>query len=253
MPLDLLASRIGRPFVCGHRGFSAAAPENTIAAFEAALQAGAEVIETDVRLTHDGHVVVIHDQSVDRTTNGSGHVRDLSLAQVKALDAGAWFAPRFAGERVPTLSEILEWCAGRVVFLVEIKDVPHREMTLVYRTIRIVEDHGAEQYVSLGGFDHVALAEIHRARPSWALHMNVHARLADPVHEARAAGASLICLEPEFFLAPDVEALHAAGVAVHAPLYHADHTADLLSRGVDVLEADDVTLVTRALRLVPPR
>jgi glycerophosphoryl diester phosphodiesterase len=210
------------------------------------------VLETDVRLTRDGHVVVIHDKSVDRTTSGSGLVRELTLAQIKALDAGAWFDARCAGERVPTLTEVLEWCAGRVILLVEIKDVPHREMTLVERTMRIVEDHRADHYVSLGGFDHVALAGIHRAHPSWTLHMNVHARLADPVHEARAAGVSLICLEPEFFLEPDVEAFHAAGIALHAPLYRPADAADLLHRGVDVLEADDVTMVTRALGLVPP-
>lgn len=94
--------------VVAHRGNSWVAPQNTLAAFEAAARAGADVIELDVQLTSDGHVVVIHDETLDATTSGTGWVRDTPLADVRALDAGAWFAPAYAGQRVPLLTEVVE-------------------------------------------------------------------------------------------------------------------------------------------------
>lgn len=113
-----------RPLVWAHRGASSAAPENTLAAFRKGLEVGADGVELDVHLTLDGHVVVIHDPSVNRTTNGRGRVADLSLAAIQALDAGGRFSPEFAGERVPTLEEVLavvmDWPCDRRV-LIELK------------------------------------------------------------------------------------------------------------------------------------
>jgi glycerophosphoryl diester phosphodiesterase len=96
-----------RPLVIGHRGFSRLAPENTVVAAKKAVEIGADGSECDVILTSDGEVVVIHDTTVDRTTNGKGRVAELSLAQIKALDAGSWKDPSFANERIPTLDEML--------------------------------------------------------------------------------------------------------------------------------------------------
>lgn len=111
-----------RTKVIAHRGYSAVAPENTLAAFRAAIEAGADAIEFDVRLTRDGHPVIMHDASVDRTTDGHGAVASLTLAQIRALSANRRFAPRFAGERVPTLDEVLALARGRVMALAELKD-----------------------------------------------------------------------------------------------------------------------------------
>ncbi|MEN6302569.1 MAG: glycerophosphodiester phosphodiesterase family protein [Armatimonadia bacterium] len=96
------------PVVIAHRGDSAAAPENTLSAFTSAVQSGAHAIEFDVHVTADGHPVVIHDATVDRVTNGSGAVADMTLAQIKALDAGGWFAGPYEGEQIPTLDEAIE-------------------------------------------------------------------------------------------------------------------------------------------------
>src|SRR5262245_46332535 len=87
--------------VIAHRGASSYAPENTLAAFDLALQMGVRHIELDVHLSRDGHLVVIHDDTVDRTTNGSGPVVHYTLAELQALDAGSWFGAAFAGERIP--------------------------------------------------------------------------------------------------------------------------------------------------------
>jgi len=249
--MELLARRAGRPLISAHRGFAAVAPENTLAALELAWRAGATVAEIDVQLTRDGHVVLMHDRSVARTTNGSGFVADLTRAELQALDAGAWFDRKFAGERVPTLADVLNWSGGRLGFLIELKNYPRRELPLVERTIAEIEAHRAQDYVVLAGFDHVTLAEIHRLRPAWPLEMIVIARLADPVHAARAAGASLISLEPEFCLEPDAHAIHAAGLSVLTTLLDRQHAQELLRMGVDVFESEDVAMVASALGVAP--
>lgn len=93
--------------VCAHRGDNHEAPENTLPAFALAIEQGAHQIEFDLRTTRDGYLVVLHDPTVDRTTDGAGAVADLSLAEVRALDAGGWKDPRYAGTRVPTFEEVL--------------------------------------------------------------------------------------------------------------------------------------------------
>jgi len=112
-----------RPVVIAHRGYSAAAPENTLAAFEAALRTGSDLLELDVRLDADGVPVVVHDGTLDRTTDTPGPVEELTSAAVRSADAGAWFAPAFAGQRVPTLREVVEVVARfpRAGLLVEFK------------------------------------------------------------------------------------------------------------------------------------
>ena len=107
--------------VIAHRGASSYAPENTLAAFDLALAMGARHLELDVHLSSDGHVVVIHDDTVDRTTNGSGTVTGHTLAALQELDAGSWFGAAFAGARIPTLDEVLARYQGRVHVHTEIK------------------------------------------------------------------------------------------------------------------------------------
>jgi glycerophosphoryl diester phosphodiesterase len=103
------------------RGASAAAPENTLAAFTLALRAGADALELDVRLTRDGAPVILHDATLERTTTGRGPLAGVDLADLRRLDAGSWFAPRFRGERVPTLGEVLDLARGRCGLNLELK------------------------------------------------------------------------------------------------------------------------------------
>jgi len=248
VPPELLRSRRGAPHVSAHRGASAHAPENTLAALEAAWRAGATLAEIDVRLTRDGHVVLMHDPTVDRTTTGRGHVKDLTLEALRALDAGGWFGPQFRGERVPTLREVVDWARGKLVLLVELKNVPFREMPLVDRTIELVDEMGAEDGVVLGGFDHPVLRDIKRRRPRWPLEMMYTARLADPAGAARAAGASLVSLEPEFVLPEDIGLLHQAGVAALTTLERPEEAPRLLSWGIDALESGDPAMAVAAIR-----
>jgi len=107
---DVLAAR---PLVVAHRGNSTVAPQNTLAAFEAAWRAGAHSIEIDIQPTADGQVVVIHDDTVDGTTDGQGTVAEMTLDALRALDAGSWFAAAYAGQRVPTFAEVLDLLVRR--------------------------------------------------------------------------------------------------------------------------------------------
>ena len=109
------------PLIIAHRGFSAEAPENTLIAFQRALDVGARLAECDVHPTRDGQLVLLHDHTLERTTNGSGPVAEKTLAELRQLDAGSWKDARFAGERLPTLAETLGLTKGRMILVVEIK------------------------------------------------------------------------------------------------------------------------------------
>jgi len=119
--------------VVAHRGALRWAPENTICAFEKAIELGAHLIEIDVRQTKDGHLVLMHSSRVDHTTDGTGRVADLTLARIKKLDAGSWFAAEFAGEHVPTLDEALDAMAGRALPDIDFKEGDAEKLVAVLR------------------------------------------------------------------------------------------------------------------------
>jgi glycerophosphoryl diester phosphodiesterase len=153
--LDLRS--LGRPLVIAHRGYCARYPENTLAAFEGAVEAGCHMIELDVNLTRDRRLAVIHDHVLDRTTSGSGPVRDATLGELRRLDAGSWFHPRFAGERVPELGEVLERISGRVPLNIEIKRrafEAHDPPDAVERqVVDLVRRHQATSWVVISSFE----------------------------------------------------------------------------------------------------
>jgi glycerophosphoryl diester phosphodiesterase len=142
--------------VIAHRGASGTAPENTLAAFERAERLGAHMIELDVPLAADGAVVVLHDDSVDRTTDGRGRVSGHTLAGLRALDAGRWFAPEFAGERIPTLAEVL----AVVSLPVNVELKRGGGAGLEARVLETVRAAGALGRVVFSSFDHDALQRL---------------------------------------------------------------------------------------------
>lgn len=113
---------IAFPLPIAHRGFRAKYPENTQAAFRGALQIQAGMVELDVAMSRDRALVVIHDDTLERTTNGFGRVKDHTLAELKQLDAGSWFSPHFSEERIPTLRQVLELCRDKTLVNIEIKE-----------------------------------------------------------------------------------------------------------------------------------
>lgn len=122
-----MAAALRLPEVIGHRGAAAWAPENTLAGIAKAADLGLEWVEFDVKLSGDGHAVLFHDDTLDRTTDGTGPVAATGLTDLRRLDAGAWFDRRFAGERIPLLEEALELCRARGLRVnLEIKPCPGR-------------------------------------------------------------------------------------------------------------------------------
>jgi glycerophosphoryl diester phosphodiesterase len=118
-----------RIVVIAHRGEHRAHPENTLPAFQAAIDAGADFFELDVRTTFDGRLVLMHDAKVDRATNGSGIVREMTFDQIRALDAGARFSPQFAGTKVPSFEEALALARGKIGVYVDSKDIAPADLT----------------------------------------------------------------------------------------------------------------------------
>ena len=153
------------PTIFAHRGASNYAPENTLAAFELAVRQGAHAIELDAKLSSDGQVVVIHDQSVDRTTQGRGKVRDLSLEQLKQLDAGSFFDSGFAGERIPSLDEVFA-SVGHLIFTdVELTNYASPLDALPAKVATLVRNHNLEGAVMFSSFNPFALVRIRRLLP----------------------------------------------------------------------------------------
>jgi glycerophosphoryl diester phosphodiesterase len=153
-PLACQERRMENFFIWAHRGASARAPENTMAAFRAAEEDGVQGIELDLHLSRDGVPVVLHDEEVQRTTDGRGSVASLTLRQLRRLDAGRWFAPAFAGERIPTLSEVLSWAGDRLRLNLEIKSVEAAE------AVQFVMADYPQCRVLISSFNHTVLEKI---------------------------------------------------------------------------------------------
>jgi glycerophosphoryl diester phosphodiesterase len=140
------------PYFFAHRGASAHAPENTLTAFQLALEQGARLIEFDVKLTADKQVIVIHDQTVERTTNGKGRVNQLTVSEIKNLDAGSWFDVKFHGERIPTLDEVFERLGNNLLMNVELTNYASPFDGLVDKVSALVKKHRMEKRVIFSSF-----------------------------------------------------------------------------------------------------
>ncbi|MBI3193474.1 MAG: hypothetical protein HYZ34_03280 [Ignavibacteriae bacterium] len=145
-----------RPIVIAHRGASAIAPENTLAAFSLALECNSDAIEFDVRLAKDYQVVVIHDATLQRTTNGRGKVHQRTLAELKQFSAGKWFDKKFETEKIPALQEVLQFVRRRVGMNIELKHYGTKKEgeILVEKTIQLITESGAEKCCLLSSFQH---------------------------------------------------------------------------------------------------
>ena len=150
-----------------HRGLSSKYPENTLIAFEKALGCS-DILEFDVRFTKDKVLVIMHDESVNRTTNGRGRVSDLTLEEIKKLDAGRWFDKEFKGEMVPTLQEVFEKFGKKTRLAVEIKEFKDKKLCLFMaeECVRLAEKYDLENNVLFISFDHDVLKKIKEIKPS---------------------------------------------------------------------------------------
>ncbi|MBL4638573.1 MAG: hypothetical protein JKY76_04350 [Proteobacteria bacterium] len=199
--------------VIAHRGASSYAPENTLAAFDLALQMGVSQFELDVHLSSDNHVVVIHDDSLKRTTNADGWVNNHTLAALKELDAGSWFGTQFIDEQLPSLDEVLARYKGRVHLHIELKG---ESTTLALRTADLIRKHGMEGQVTMTSFQKERLEEMRRYAPELPTAWLVIAARSSIIEQARQLGLSQLCPLANFVTANLVKRIHNEGLIVRA-------------------------------------
>ncbi len=239
--------RHDRPMTLAHRGHCTTIPEQTMAAFEAAVAAGVDAIEADVHLTRDGHLVMLHDELVDRTTDGHGPVRDMTLTELTRLDAGAWFGPAFRGERVPTLEQLLDLArTAGVILCLEAKGADHAEtqgIALAIAELLARRDETGTHVLS--SFDNVALAAARALDSGLTLapdRLPERGSIRDEalIEQALQLGAPILQVHHLELTAANVAALHAADIAVWAwPTTLPDEMERARRLGVDGLMGDD--------------
>jgi glycerophosphoryl diester phosphodiesterase len=200
------------PLLVAHRGASALAPEHTIPAYEAALEAGADALELDVRLSADDQLVVIHDASLERTTDGRGLVREYTLQQLKRLDAGRWFGRAFRGQRIQTLSEVLERFRDRAAFAVELKGGSDFCPGIEERVVTLLQIYDVAGRTLVASFDHHALRKCRDIDPDIRTGALVVGRLLDPAVLAPRGTLDALCPEASLTTQRDVAACRAAGL-----------------------------------------
>jgi len=240
------------PRVIGHRGACGLAPENTVASFRKAAELGVRWVEFDVHLSADGVPVVIHDDTVNRTTSGRGKVAALTLAELQALDAGTWFQPRFQGERVPTLEEIV-MLLGKLGLgaVVEIKPSPGTEAATAEAAVSLLlkrwPDHLPPPMVS--SFEIEALERAHEVAPGIGRALLV-GRVRDGwEREIDRLGCSALHADQERLDAKTVASVTRAGLPLFAyTVNDAVRAADLFHWGVAAVFSDRPDLIEPVAR-----
>jgi len=240
--------------VAAHRGSSGTAPENTMAAFREAVNAGADLIELDVRFTRDLEPVVIHDRLLRRTTGGRGDVNRYTVDELEQFDAGSWFAPRFAGERIPLLRRVLQELPVRIGINIEVKADGDRrsKALLVQHLCSVIHAYGTHRSLLVSSFDHRFLRVLHRQDPLVPLGVLLHP-LRDvarrPSHLARRLHAGFILCSRTMVRRAIVEQAHAHGVKVGVYTVNRVIDLDRLRRfGVDLVFTNFPSAIRMALR-----
>ena len=243
-----------KPLVVAHRGSSGTAPENTLAAFTQAIQAGANMVELDVRLTKDFFLVVLHDRDVHRTTNGSGKIWNLTLEELRRLDAGSWFGPEFAAERIPTLRQVMELLPPNVLLNMEVKTDgdPRKRIALEEACILAVLEKKFEQRVLISSFDHKFLRRLHSLYPSiptGALYFPVRDAAKKPSGISRRIGAGVfICSRTQMHqrFVDDARAnkIMTACYVVNTP----EQLETMINLGIDAVVTDFPKRIVQALK-----
>ncbi|MBI4012719.1 MAG: glycerophosphodiester phosphodiesterase [Candidatus Rokubacteria bacterium] len=205
-----------RPLLIAHRGAPAVAPEHTIPAYEAAIAAGADALELDVHLSADDQLVVIHDARLERTSDGRGLVREYTTRQLKRLDAGGWFGRRFRGQRIQTLSEVLERFRDRAGFGVELKGGSAIYPGIEERLLTLLQVYDVLDRTLVVSFDHHALRKCRDLDPDVRTGALVVGRLLAPAALAPRGVLHALCLHAELVTAGDVVAAREAGLDCYA-------------------------------------
>lgn len=246
-----------RILAIAHRGFSSAAPENTLAAFRKAIELKPEMMECDVRQSKDGRIVVIHDAKLDRTTSGTGPVGEKTLAELKELDAGSWFSAEFAGERIPTLEELLDLVKGSgVKLIIEIK-----EAGLEDAVVALIQQKDMRDEAIIGSFHYsigVRMPELDRQiqfSPIVSLPADMTEEQAvAAADEAASVNGVLFAVNYQAISPALVKATHAANMLMEAWTVDDEETMRrMVDLGVDVIGSNNVALLLDFLKRIGAR
>jgi glycerophosphoryl diester phosphodiesterase len=246
-PLALWASvpqlLADRPLVqvSAHRGHSLAAPENTLSAIRKAIDSGADYAEIDVQLTADGAVVLLHDSDLKRVAGVSRRIDEVPFDEVRKLDVGSWFGPAFAGERIPTLAEVIDLARGRIKLNIELK-FSGSDRRLAAEVARLVHEQDFEAGALVTSFDHEALVKLKRENPRLRTGLIIAFALGDVSRlEVDALSVRADWLSDEV-----LRAAHRRGLEVHVwTVNDAPQMSRLIKRGVDNIITDDPDLLIR--------
>ncbi|MCX8118775.1 MAG: glycerophosphodiester phosphodiesterase family protein [Desulfobacterota bacterium] len=242
--------------VVAHRGFSAVAPENTLAAFERAIEVGSDMIELDVRLSKEGEVVVIHDETLKRTTTGQGRVIDQTVGELKSVDAGFKFDPSFRGERIPKLSEVLELSRGRIRVNIELKIGDYRPWTILYLTDRVlaeVERLDMLDQVILSSFDPHPLEWALNLRPSIAVAYLYSRPWTHPREVTGGRPFPILHCFKSVLTKENILRAHQEGIGIGVyTLNTEEEMARFVEMGVDAIITDHPDRLIRLLKKEPP-
>jgi len=225
-----------------------------MAAFRMAAEAGADMIELDVRMTKDFHLVVHHDQNVRRTTNGLGFIWDKTLEELRLLDAGSWFSPRFKGERIPTLRQVMEMLPPHMKLNIEAKTDgdPRKYNHFEESCILIIMEKKLEERALVSSFDHKFLARMHGFFPSiktGALYVPVRDAAKRPSSLARNIGTSAFICSRTLMRKRYVEDARAHNIMTACYVVNtAPHLSAMLRYGVDAVVTDYPERILRMLK-----
>lgn len=234
--------------VIGHRGASGHAPENTLAAFRKAVALGATFIETDLQLSRDARFVAIHDATLNRTSNGQGTVHDMTLAEIRRLDAGSWFGSEFAGERIPTLEELLQFSKNHdVVFYLELK--PAGSWGGEHALIGALRESGEIPRTVVISFDPSVVLNLRKIEPTLMTGLLFDGQIGKPIEKALEVGARQLAVRgdlvtPALLAAARKNDLQVVCWTVNQPA----HMRMLMAAGVDGIMSDYPDRVVAAMK-----
>jgi glycerophosphoryl diester phosphodiesterase len=242
--------------VIAHRGFDDRAPENTMVSFRKAYEVGASMIELDVHLTKDGEVVIMHDITIDRTTNGNGFVKDKTLDELKQLDAGSKYSKVFAGEKIPTLDEVLAFAKDKISVNIEIKseavsdNTPKPGTGIEEKVVNIVKKYNMEEYVMVSAFKGKALKRIKAFSPkiSTGLLMVSDGLFRSHIEYVSTVKADAVHEFSKFVSKSDISKSKKYNIRENVWTVNDPHTmGKLIDRGVSGLITDRPDLAIRVL------
>jgi glycerophosphoryl diester phosphodiesterase len=224
--------------VIAHRGASGNAPENTLAAFKKAVALGATFIETDLQLSRDARFVAIHDPTVNRTTNGQGAVHEMTLAELRRLDAGSWFGSEFAGERIPTLQEILEFSKKYdVVFYLEIK--PSGSWGGEQALVSALRESAEIPRTVVISFDAAIVRTMRNIEPTLMTGLLYDGQIENPLEKALAIGARQLAVRGDLVTPAFIAEVHKKDLQMVCwTVNHPAHMRMLAAAGVDGIMSD---------------